>query len=353
MQLVPVVHRELDFERPILELERKIEELRRIAAGRDRSAEVGLGPSTGEHSIDLEAIADAGIENQIEILEVRARELQESLYSRLTRWQIVQLSRHNGRPYTLDYVQKLTTDFVEFHGDRAFADDGAIVGGFGRFDNQSVLIIGNQKGRTTKENVRRNFGMARPEGYRKAIRLMRLAERFGRPIITLIDTPGAYPGIDAEERGQALAIADALEAMASLSVPVIALVIGEGGSGGALAIGVANRVLMLEYGTYSVISPEACSSILFKDASHAERAADALKLTAPDLLGLGVIDEIIREPPGGAHRDVDQIAASVGEAIRRHLGELELMSPQALIDDRYARFRKLGALGTATDGRVS
>ncbi len=336
--------RELDFERPVLELERKIEELRRIAAGLDHVDHgVSMEPLTDDHEAVV-GEAPAGLDHQIEVLERRARELQESLYSRLSRWQIVQLSRHPSRPYTLDYVQRLTSDFIELHGDRAFGDDGAIVGGFARLDNRTVLIIGHQKGRTTKENMRRNFGMARPEGYRKAIRLMRLAERFGHPIVTLIDTPGAYPGIDAEERGQAQAIAEALEAMAGLTVPVVAVVIGEGGSGGALAIGVANRVLMLEYGTYSVISPEACSSILFKDSSHAEQAADALKLTAPDLLALSVIDEIVKEPPGGAHRDQEQAAARLGEAIRRHLGELSRMTPDALIADRYQRFRKLGAL---------
>lgn len=340
------VTRELDFERPVLELERKIEELRRIAAGLDRidnGVSLSLESSADEAApVDVEALR--GLDHQIEVLERRARELQEGLYSRLSRWQIVQLSRHPSRPYTLDYVQRLTSDFIELHGDRAFGDDGAIVGGFARLDTETVLILGHQKGRTTKENVRRNFGMARPEGYRKAVRLMRLAERFGHPIVTLIDTPGAYPGIDAEERGQAQAIAEALEAMASLTVPVVAVVIGEGGSGGALAIGVANRVLVLEYGTYSVISPEACSSILFKDASHAERAADALKLTAPDLLSLGVVDEIIKEPAGGAHRDPELAATRLGEAVRRHLSELARLAPDALVADRYDRFRKLGAL---------
>jgi acetyl-CoA carboxylase carboxyl transferase subunit alpha len=282
----------------------------------------------------LPARADqSDLDRQIARLEKRARKLQEQVFHSLTRWQIVQLSRHPSRPYALDYVQRLFTDFTELHGDRAFADDGAIVAGIARFGTESVMILGHQKGRSTKENVRRNFGMARPEGYRKAMRLMRLAERFGLPIITLIDTPGAYPGIDAEERGQALAIAESLEQMAGLRVPVVAVVIGEGGSGGALAIGA----------TYSVISPEACSSILFKDASFAERAADALKLTAPDLQGLGVIDDIVAEPVGGAHRDHELAAARLREALTRHLRELSKLDAVQLTDDRYRRFRKLGA----------
>jgi acetyl-CoA carboxylase carboxyl transferase subunit alpha len=264
------------------------------------------------------------------------------VYRSLTRWQVVQLSRHPQRPYALDYFQKSFTEFVELHGDRAFRDDGAIVGGLARLDSQPVMVIGNQKGRTTKENLDRNFGMARPEGYRKAVRLMRLADRFGLPIITLIDTPGAFPGIDAEERGQAQAIAEALEAMAALSVPVISVVIGEGGSGGALAIGVANRVLMLEYSTYSVISPEGCSSILFKDSSRAPMAADALKLTASDLASLEVIDEVIKEPLGGAHRDPDRAAERVKEALLFHLSPLKKLAPADLKEDRYRRFRRLG-----------
>jgi len=346
------VSRELDFERPVLELERKIEELRRIAAGIDRlpsGVAAENDPPTGDvHPSDtdssLPARADqSDLDRQIARLEKRAQKLQEQVFHSLTRWQIVQLSRHPSRPYALDYVQRVFTDFTELHGDRAFADDGAIVAGIARFGTDSVMILGHQKGRSTKENVRRNFGMARPEGYRKAMRLMRLAERFGLPIITLIDTPGAYPGIDAEERGQALAIAESLEHMAGLRVPVVAVVIGEGGSGGALAIGVANRVLMLEYSTYSVISPEACSSILFKDASFAERAADALKLTAPDLQRLGVIDDIVPEPVGGAHRDHELAAARLREALTRHLRDLARLDAAQLTDDRYRRFRKLGA----------
>ena len=242
----------------------------------------------------------------------------------------------------LDYIGRITTEFTELHGDRAFADDGAIVGGLARFDGRPVMVIGHQKGRTTKENMQRNFGMARPEGYRKAMRLMSMAERFSMPVITLIDTPGAYPGIDAEERGQAQAIAESLEHMAHLGVPIVSVVIGEGGSGGALAIGVANRVLMLEYATYSVISPEACSSILFKDPSHAEKAADALRLTAADLIKLGVVDGVVPEPAGGAHRDHAVTAAALAEALRRCLDDLSSMSPDALRDDRFDRFRRLG-----------
>jgi acetyl-CoA carboxylase carboxyl transferase subunit alpha len=332
--------RELDFERPILELERQIEELRRIASVRE-APEVAR-PSSVPAPI-LEDADPVPLEDRIAELESRSKTLLVEVYRNLTRWQVVQLSRHPNRPYSLDYFARAFSDFVELHGDRSFGDDGAIVGGLARLEGRPVLVLGHQKGRSTKENLHRNFGMARPEGYRKSVRLMRLAERFGLPIVTLIDTPGAFPGIDAEERGQAQAIAEALEAMASLSVPVIAIVIGEGGSGGALAIGVANRVLMLEYGTYSVISPEACSSILFKDPSHAAQAADALKLTAPDIAALGVIDEVIPEPLGGAHRDPDLAAKALKEAAIRHLTELSGKDGAALRRDRHERFRKLGA----------
>src|SRR5690606_2070389 len=252
------------------------------------------------------------------------------------------LSRHPKRPYSLDYIQALFTDFVELHGDRRFAEDPAIVSGFARFDGEPVLIIGHQKGRSTKENMQRNFGMPRPEGYRKALRLMEMAARFNRPIFCFIDTPGAYPGIGAEERGQAEAIAYNLEVMARLRVPVISTVIGEGGSGGALAIGVGNRVLMLQYGVYSVISPEACSSILYRDASKAERAADALRLTAPDLAGFGIVDEVVEEAAGGAHRDPQKTAENLGAALRRHLKELKELGPEALVADRYEKFRAMG-----------
>lgn len=309
----------LEFERPLLELERKIDELRQLS---------GTG--------------GADFADELVRLERKARKLQQEIFSELSRWQIVQLSRHPQRPYTLDYLERLFTDFCELHGDRRFSEDPAIVGGFAKFDGQSVLVLGHQKGRTTKENMARNFGMPRPEGYRKAMRLLDLAERFRRPVITFIDTPGAYPGIGAEERGQAEAIAQSLEKMASMSVPVICCVIGEGGSGGALAIGLGNRVLMLGYSTYSVISPEACSSILYRDPTKAEKAADALKLTAPDLNGFGIIDELVPEPPGGAHRDPALAAERIGNAIRRHLAQLSAKSPAELVEDRYARFRAIG-----------
>lgn len=340
-----MVSRELEFERPILDLERQIEALRRIAAGTESLASVVA--TDVEVSGDIEPYDDAArlgasLEGQIAVLEEKARELGQEIYSQLSRWQIVQLSRHPDRPYTRDYLRRTFSDFVELHGDRAFADDGAIIGGLARLGGLSVMVIGHVKGRTTKENMACNFGMARPEGYRKAMRLMRLADRFGLPIISLIDTPGAYPGIDAEERGQAQAIAESIECMASLEVPIIAVVIGEGGSGGALAIGVANRVLMLEYSTYSVISPEACSSILFKDASHAQRAADALRLTARDLLGFEVVDRVIDEPFGGAHREPNEMAERLKRVLRQELAELRGLSAEQLRSDRYDRFRRLG-----------
>ena len=309
----------LDFEKPLLELERKIEELRQLAA----AGTVDFADELGR-------------------LERKSERLQQEIFSDLSRWQVVQLSRHPARPYTLDYVGSLFTDFVELHGDRRFGEDSAIVGGFARFDGEPVLVLGHQKGRSTKENMQRNFGMPRPEGYRKALRLMEMAERFRRPIFTFIDTPGAYPGIGAEERGQAEAIAVCLERMASLGVPVIACVIGEGGSGGALAIGVGNRVLMLEHSVYSVISPEACSAILYRDPTKASKAADALKLTARDLEELGIVDEVIAEAPGGAHRDPALTARHVGESLRRHLAELRSLSTAALVEDRYRKFRALG-----------
>ncbi|WP_373047918.1 acetyl-CoA carboxylase carboxyltransferase subunit alpha [Vulgatibacter sp.] len=312
-------HYALEFEKPLLELERKIDELKQLSTGGAND----FGDELGK-------------------LERKAKKLQSEIFSDLSRWQVVQLSRHHGRPYTLDYVQHLFTDWVELHGDRRFAEDQAIVGGFARFDGEPVLVLGHQKGRSTKENMQRNFGMPRPEGYRKALRLMEMAERFNRPIFCFIDTPGAYPGIGAEERGQAEAIAYNLEIMAGLKVPVICTVIGEGGSGGALAIGVGNRVLMMEFSVYSVISPEACSSILYRDPTKAEKAAEALKLTAPDLAGFGIVDEVIAEAPGGAHRDPKLTAERLGNALRRHLGELKKLSPEQLVDDRYAKFRALG-----------
>jgi acetyl-CoA carboxylase carboxyl transferase subunit alpha len=309
----------LDFERPVVELERKIEELIRVSGGAPE-----LRP-------------------QIRLLEARARELQQEIFADLTAWQKVQLSRHPARPYTQDYIDRLVEGFVELHGDRRFADDPAIIGGFGRFEGTPVLVLGHQKGRSTKEKVLRNFGQPKPEGYRKALRLMELAARMRRPIICLIDTQGAYPGLDAEERGQAEAIAKNLEIMAGLPVPMVCAVIGEGGSGGALALGVTNRILMLEYATYSVISPEGCASILWRDDGKKPEAAEAMKMTATDLLRLGVIDEIVAESPGGAHRDHDATARNLGDALRRHLAELMLLPSDTLRSDRYRKFRHMGA----------
>ena len=311
----------LEFERPLLALESKIAELKALSNG---------------------ATAKVDFTDEIAKLEKKAKRLQAEIFSELGRWQQVQLARHPNRPYTLDYVGRLFTDFFEIEGDRRFAADRAIVGGFARFDGQPVIVMGHQKGRSTKENMLRNFGMPRPEGYRKARRLFDLANRFRRPIITFIDTPGAYPGIGAEERGQAEAIAVNLEVMASLEVPIVAVVIGEGGSGGALALGVANRLLMLEYSIYSVISPESCSAILYRDPTKAEKSADALRLTARDLAGFGITDELIREAPGGAHRDPELTAKNVGEAIRKHLGQLRRLSGPELVADRYRRFRAMG-----------
>jgi acetyl-CoA carboxylase carboxyl transferase subunit alpha len=309
----------LDFERPLIELEKKIEELKALSSG-----------------------GTADFTSEISRLEKKAKKLQTEIFSDLSRWQVVQLSRHAARPYFLDYIQLLFTDFFEMCGDRHFGEDPSIVGGFARLDGKPVMVMGHQKGRSTKENMARNFGMPRPEGYRKARRLMELAERFDRPIFTFVDTPGAYPGIGAEERGQAEAIAINLEVMSRLKVPIISAVIGEGGSGGALAIGVGNRVLMLQNSVYSVISPEGCASILFRDSTQADRAADALKLTAKDLLGLKVIDEVVPEPAGGAHRDPAKAAENLGKVLRKHLSELIELSPEELVKDRYEKFRALG-----------
>jgi acetyl-CoA carboxylase carboxyl transferase subunit alpha len=314
----------LEFERPIIDLERKISELR------------GLSTDT----VDFTA--------EIRRLEQKARRLQKEVFADLTAQQKVQLSRHPGRPYMLDYVRLLMDDFVELHGDRSFRDDPAIVGGFAQFDEWEILVLGNQKGRNTKENLHRNFGMARPEGYRKATRLMRMASRFRRPILCFIDTPGAYPGLGAEERGQAEAIAKALQVMSSLECPIISVVIGEGGSGGALALGVADRILMLEYSIYSVISPEGCASILWRDSAKIPEAASQLKLTAPDLVQLGICDEIIPEAPGGAHRDVAVTAAKVRAAIKKHLRELLTFTGPELVARRYEKFRKMGAFVEAS-----
>jgi acetyl-CoA carboxylase carboxyl transferase subunit alpha len=308
---------ELEFEKPILELENRIAELRAAEGPVAASAEIGK-------------------------LEDRLRRLQQRVYGRLTAWQRAQLARHPKRPHTLDFIRLLLDDFVELHGDRLFADDSAIVGGLAAFEGEPVVVIGHQKGRDTRENIARNFGMPHPEGYRKALRLMRLAARFGRPIVTLIDTPGAYPGLGAEERGQAEAIAVNLREMAGLPTPILCVVTGEGGSGGALALGVGNRVLMLEYAMYSVISPEGCAAILFGDAAKAPEAAQSMRTTAPDLLRLGVIDGIVPEPVGGAHRDWEQTAQNVRAALREHLWPLRSRSRGDLVRERYDKFRRIG-----------
>ena len=315
----------LDFEKPIRDLERKIDELKQLASG---------------------GMVDFG--EEIKKLEKKAKSLQASVFSDLSPWQRVQLSRHPERPYFLDYVQLLFTDFIELHGDRRFGEDPSLVSGFARFEGEPVLVIGHQKGRNTKDNMLRNFGMTRPEGYRKAIRLMGLAARFSRPILAFMDTVGAYPGIGAEERGQAQAIAECLETMAALPVPVICTVIGEGGSGGALAIGVGNRILMLQYSNYSVISPESCSTILYRDPTKAAKAAEALKMTADDLKSFGVIDEIVPEALGGAHRDPARTAENLGRTLRLHLGQLRALSPEELVADRYKRFRAMGVFESAS-----
>ena len=307
----------LDFERPLLEIEKQIEELKRN--GGEQGADTGP-------------------------LERQLAELRAEIYRNLTPMQRVQVARHPRRPYTIDYLQTIFSDFVELHGDRLFRDDPAIVAGWARLDGVSVMVIGHQKGRDTKENLKRNFGMAHPEGYRKALRLMQLAQKFHAPVITLVDTPGAYPGLEAEERGQAEAIAHNLVAMAALRTPTIAAVIGEGGSGGALAVGLADRVLMLENSVYSVITPEGCAAILWRDASQRERAAEALKLTAQDLLRLQLIDEVIAEPPGGAHADPDAAAQALGEALRRHLRELRRIKVDKLLKRREEKYLSMGAL---------
>ncbi len=306
----------LDFEKPLVELEARIGALRQA----DRP----------------------GAAVQAAELEERLRRLQRKVFGSLTAWQRVQLARHPRRPYVLDFVRLLMDDFIELHGDRLFGDDHAIVGGLARFGARSVVVVGQQKGRDTKEKLFRNFGMPHPEGYRKALRLMQLAEKFEKPVITLIDTPGAYPGLGAEERGQAEAIARNLREMAGLRTPIVAVVTGEGGSGGALALGVADRVLMLEHAIYSVISPEGCAAILWEDARRARDAAEVLRITAPDLLKLGVIDAVVGEPPGGAHRNWEAAAKAVRAAIEDALGELRGLSGDELVQQRYARFRRMG-----------
>lgn len=309
----------LDFEQPIAELEAKIEELRYV----------------GDDS-------EINISDEISRLQGKSRALTKSIFSNLTAWQVSQMARHPQRPYTLDYVQRLFTNFVELHGDRAYADDQAIVGGLARLEGRPVMIIGQQKGRDTKEKVKRNFGMPRPEGYRKALRLMRMAERFQIPILTFIDTPGAYPGIDAEERGQSEAIARNLFVMADLKTPIICTVIGEGGSGGALAIGVGDRLYMLQYSTYSVISPEGCASILWKSADKIADAAEAMGITAQRLQELGLVDGIVAEPLGGAHRDVDTLARNLKHTLIEAVDALTNMPVDTLLEQRYARLSAYG-----------
>ena len=307
----------LEFEQPILELETRVAE--------------------------LQALDDPGQRDEIIKLEDRLQRLRQKVFSSLTAWQTTQLARHPRRPHMRDFCKLLFEDFIELHGDRLYGDDPAVVGGLARFEGQSVVVIGHQKGRETREKITRNFGMPHPEGYRKALRLMQLAEKFRKPIITFIDTPGAYPGIGAEERGQAEAIARNLREMSAFRVPIVAVVTGEGGSGGALAIGVGNRVLMLTYAVYSVISPEGCAAILWGDATKASEAAEIMKITAADLLRLGVIDEIVPEPAGGAHRDWDVTGLNLKAVLAGHLRDLRGKTEQTLVNERYERFRRLGA----------
>ena len=309
----------MEFERDIIEVQTQIDKLLDLA---DRKG------------IDVTA--------EVKSLTAKLNELKAQTYKNLRPIEQVQVARHPKRPYTLDYIERVFTDWIELHGDRAFRDDEAIVGGWARLRGTSVMVIGHQKGRDMKDNLRRNFGMAHPEGYRKSLRLMKQAEKFGRPVITLIDTPGAYPGIGAEERGQGEAIARNLREMASLRTPLISLVIGEGGSGGALALGVTDRILMLEHSVYSVISPEGCAAILWRSAEHREKAATALRLTSKDLMELEICDEVIDEPLGGAHTDWDTTAERVGDALERHLHELSALSPEALLEGRWAKYAAIG-----------
>lgn len=313
----------LEFEQPIAELESKIEELQNVVSG-----------------------ANLNMSDEIERLRKRSVVLTETIFSNLNPWQVAQMARHPKRPYTLDYLQRIFTDFDELHGDRNFGDDKAIVCGLARLEGEPVVVIGHQKGRDVKEKVRRNFGMPNPEGYRKAMRLMQMAERFKLPVLTFIDTPGAYPGIEAEERGQSEAIARNLAVMASLRTPVVATVIGEGGSGGALAIGVCDRLLMMQYSTYAVISPEGCASILWKSAAYASLAAEAMGLTAVRLNELGLVDEVVKEPLGGAHRDMDAAALSLKHALLRQLATLKGLSTETLLDTRYERLMSYGRPAT-------
>lgn len=309
----------LPFEKPLLELYKKIDDLKKVS-------------KAGKMNLDEE----------IKMMEKRIESTKYEIYSKLTPLEMVLVARHIMRPTTSDYIGMIFEDFIELHGDRLFGDDPALVCGIAKFDGKPCMVIGHQKGKNTKENLARNFGMAQPEGYRKALRLMQMADRFGRPIICFIDTPGAYPGIGAEERGQAEAIARNLREMSEMTVPIIAVITGEGGSGGALGIGIGNRVLMFEYSIYSVISPEGCAAILFRDASRAPQAAESLKITAKDLKGLEVIDDIIKEPIGAAHSNPEQAAKNLKAALIKHLNDLNKMSPRELLADRYRKFRKMG-----------
>ncbi len=309
----------LDFEQPIAELEAKIEELRYV----------------GDDS-------EININEEVARLKAKSESLTKNIFAKLSPWQIARVARHESRPYTLDYLELIVPDFQELHGDRMYADDPAIVGGVGRIDGRACMFIGHQKGRDTKERVRRNYGMPKPEGYRKAQRLMRLAEKFRLPVVTLIDTPGAYPGVGAEERGQSEAIAYSLYLMAGLKTPIVSVVIGEGGSGGALAIGVADRLLMLQYSIYSVISPEGCASILWKSAERAEEAAEAMRITASSLAGYGLVDEVLEEPLGGAHRNPKEAAEVIRNALLKHLDELASLSTEEVLSRRQKRLASFG-----------
>lgn len=312
----------LDFEKPIIELEKKIQELRSFVSGK---------------KIDLSS--------ELKRLEEKLERLKKQTYTNLTAWQRVQIARHPQRPYTLDYINMMMSDFIELHGDRIFADDQAIVAGLAKLDGSKIAVIGHQKGRDTKENLKRNFGCAHPEGYRKALRVMRLAEDFNLPVVIFIDTPGAYPGIGAEERGQAQAIALNLREMVDISTPIIAVVIGEGGSGGALGIGVADRICVLENAYYSVISPEGCAAILWKNGSRAPDAAEVLKLTADDLLKMGIIDEIVPEPLGGAHREPQKMAETLKQTLINYIKTLKAQDKKKLLESRYQKFRSIGKIG--------
>ena len=314
---MPMAKTVLDFEKPIIELEKKIEEMRRYSESLD-------------------------IATEIKTLEDKVNQLRKSVYEGLTRWQKVQLARHPDRPYTLDYISMMTTDFIELHGDRNFRDDKAVVGGFAFLEGEPVMVIGQQKGRDTKSNVYRNFGMMNPEGYRKALRLMKLAAKFNRPVINLLDTPGAFPGLEAEERGQAEAIARNLFEMSHLPTPIIVCIIGEGASGGALGLGIGDRILMMENTWYSVISPESCSSILWRSWNYKEQAAEALKLTAPDLLAQGIIDRIVPEPLGGAHRNPPQAAEILKGILLEEIKKLKKIKTDKLIEKRVEKFSKMG-----------